>query len=173
MKITIFLRKKQKIISFCNKYEKRSFFETQRRWKTLVVSRFSFKHLKKASFILITRFRNRILQLLPLAFLVQFSGCGGQKLDLALQKVRDDTIKVFDKFSAEEHSGFLKTFRTTVEKVANETFTGSELKARLKFIKDLDATFQQLISNTSTRRMDPPRPSSFHHITAVRICYCR
>lgn len=90
-----------------------------------------------------TRFRNRIFQILLLAFLVQFWGCGGQKLDPALQKVRDDTIKVFDKLSAEEQTGFLTTFRTTAEKLANETFTGSELKARLKFIKDLDAELRK------------------------------
>lgn len=81
---------------------------------------------------------SKIIHLFIFAMLLQFVGCGGSKLDPALQKVRDDTIHVFDKLSAVEQAGFLTTFRPVAEKTARETFTGSELKARLKFIKELD-----------------------------------
>lgn len=80
--------------------------------------------------------KNRVLQLFFLVFLVNFIGCGGGKLDPALQKVREDTIVIFDKLSAAEQVGFLTTFRSSAEKAARATFTGSELNARLKFIKN-------------------------------------
>lgn len=84
-----------------------------------------------------------LFQLLLLVFLVQFSGCGGAKLDPALQKAREDTIEIFDKLSAAEQVGFLTTFRTSAEKAARESFTGSELNARLKFIKNLEADLKK------------------------------
>ncbi len=85
----------------------------------------------------------KFLQLLLLVFLVQFLGCGGEKLDPALQKAREDTIEIFDRLSAEEQVGFLISFRPSGEAAARATFKGSELDARLKFIKNLEADLKK------------------------------
>ena len=87
--------------------------------------------------------QNRTIQFLLLLFLFQISGCGNTKLDPELQKARKDTIEIFDKLSAAEQEGFLTTFRSTAEKVANKSLSGSELKTRLKFINDLDAELRR------------------------------
>ncbi len=116
-------------------------FVRQKDGATRINNSSSFPHFLRK--FLMAKLHLKFLQLLLLVFLVQFLGCGGEKLDPALQKAREDTIEIFDRLSAEEQVGFLISFRPSGEAAARATFKGSELDARLKFIKNLEADLKK------------------------------